>query len=133
MAFNDTFRLSSHAVIMDDQQRVLLLKASYADFSWGLPGGALDAGETIHDALQRECMEELGQTVKILHLTGVYYHTAFNSQAFIFRCELSHSDIILSDEHTAYDFFPITSLSKVQQQRVLDCLAFDGIVKSARF
>lgn len=133
MAFNDTFRLSSHAVIVDEQQRVLLLKASYADLSWGLPGGALDVGETIHEALQRECFEELGQQVRILHLTGVYYHGAFNSQAFIFRCELSQPEIVLSDEHTAYDYVSLASLSPVQKQRVMDCLQFDGVVKSARF
>ncbi len=40
MAFNDTFRLSSHAVITNPDGHVLLLKANYGSFSWGLPGGA---------------------------------------------------------------------------------------------
>ncbi len=53
-------RLSSHAVICNAQQQVLLLKATYVDQAWGLPGGALDMGETIHEALIRECQEEIG-------------------------------------------------------------------------
>ncbi len=48
MAFEDTFRLSSHAVITNSADEVLLLKANYGDGSWGLPGGALEPSETIH-------------------------------------------------------------------------------------
>lgn len=61
MAFNDTFRLSCHAVITNDEGKVLLLKANYGNYQWGLPGGALEPGETIHQALIRECLEELGK------------------------------------------------------------------------
>lgn len=45
LAFHDFYRLSSHAVICNAQQQVLLLKATYADQAWGLPGGALDMGK----------------------------------------------------------------------------------------
>ena len=54
MAFEDKFRLSSHAVITNDEGEVLLLKANYGDGNWGLPGGALEPNETIHEALIRE-------------------------------------------------------------------------------
>ncbi|WP_373293461.1 hypothetical protein [Shewanella hanedai] len=40
MAFDDKFRLSSHAVIFDSENQVLLLKATYGGKHWGLPGGA---------------------------------------------------------------------------------------------
>src|SRR5690349_10807997 len=74
MAFDDTFRLSSHAVILNADSKVLMLKASYGAFSWGLPGGALEPGETIHDALHRECFEEMGVRLSEACLTGVYFH-----------------------------------------------------------
>lgn len=54
MAFDDKFRLSSHSVILNSDGQVLLLKADYGSKSWGLPGGALEPGETIHEALVRE-------------------------------------------------------------------------------
>lgn len=134
MAFDDKFRLSSHAVIFDSENRVLLLKATYGDKHWGLPGGALDAGETIHEALNRECREELGCDVDIRYLSGIYYHKAYDSQAFIFRCELADSSLItLSDEHSEYQYEAIENLSAVQQQRVRQCLEFDGQVVSDKF
>lgn len=154
MAFNDTFRLSSHAVITNAQGQVLLLKANYGNFAWGLPGGALEPGETIHEALVRECQEELGLSVRVNYLSGVYYHSAYQSQAFIFRCELVLSElpdgpdgpevakdgaddeplpIHLSHEHSEFAFHDIDTLSAVQQQRIQDCLNFNGVVMSAKF
>ena len=134
MAFSDTYRLSSHAVITNNQGQVLLLKADYGQKSWGLPGGALDKGETIHQALLRECQEELNCDVDIAYLSGVYYHTAFNSHAFIFRAHMAEdAEIMLSDEHTEYDYFDIDELSKLQKERVLDCLNFTNDVVSKVF
>jgi 8-oxo-dGTP diphosphatase len=134
MAFDDTFRLSAHAVIQGPENQVLQLASTYGAKAWGLPGGALEPGETIHEALTRECLEELGCAVVIHHLTGVYYHAAYNSQAFIFRCELPEgAEIRLSAEHSAWRYFPLNELPPVQRRRVEDCLSFTGAVVSARF
>jgi 8-oxo-dGTP pyrophosphatase MutT (NUDIX family) len=134
MAFEDTFRLSSHAVIFNHNQDVLVLKANYGEYSWGLPGGALDPGETIHDALYRECIEELGCEVEVKYLSGVYYHSAYNSQAFIFRCEIKDDHKIqLSDEHSEFRYSPLDQLSTVQQKRVADCRNYNGNVLSGKF
>lgn len=134
MAYNDKFRLSSHAVITDADDNVLLLKANYGNFDFGLPGGGLEPGETIHQALQRECLEELGVGVNCLYLSGVYYHSAFDSQAFIFRCDLADQKLIkLSDEHSEYKFVSLEDLSAVQKIRVEDCLEYSGAVISRRF
>jgi len=134
MGFHDFYRLSSHAVIFNENRQVLLLKATYADCAWGLPGGGLDQGETVHDALIRECQEELGCDVSIEYLSGVYYHAAVNSHAFMFKCTLqSDQPINLSDEHSEYRWFDFDQLSPVQKIRIEDCFHFDGQVKSRAF
>lgn len=134
MGFHDWFRLSAHAVITDAHGRVLLLRAAYGQKAWGLPGGALDPGETIHDALQRECMEELGSPVQIEYLSGVYAHPAVQSHAFVFRCTLPEGvSIRLSDEHTEARYFDPREMAEVQKRRVLECINFDGTVRSAVF
>lgn len=134
MAFQDTYRLSVHAVITDEEQRVLQLKATYDGGRWGLPGGALEPGETIHEAIMRECLEELGSRVSVSYMSGMYYHRAYNSHACIFRCELpADAELRLSSEHSEYGYFALDELSPVQRKRVNDCLNFDGQVKSASF
>jgi 8-oxo-dGTP diphosphatase len=65
MAYFDTYRLSVHAVILDESQRVLMVKTTYGAKGWTLPGGAIDPGETIHETLIRECKEELNADVKV--------------------------------------------------------------------
>ena len=134
MGFHDFYRLSSHAVIFNANNQVLLLKATYADGAWGLPGGGLDQGETIHQALIRECFEELGCDISIQYLSGVYFHSVVNSHAFIFRCQIAEGRTIqLSDEHSEYRWFDVAELSAVQRIRVEDCLAFNGQVQSRAF
>lgn len=134
MGFHDFYRMSSHAVILNEQHQVLLLKATYAGCAWGLPGGGLDQGETVHEALIRECQEELGCNVQINYLSGIYYHPTVNSHAFIFRCKLpSGQQISLSDEHSEYQWFDFEQLSPVQKIRVEDCLSFEGQVISRSF
>lgn len=134
MAYDDLFRLSAHAVIVDDSGKILQLKSTYGGKRWGLPGGALEPGETIHEALARECLEELGVEVKILYMSGMYFHKAYHSHACLFRCEIKDpQQIKLSSEHSEYRYFSLEELSEVQHQRVMDCLQFDGVVKSAKF
>lgn len=134
MAFEDKFRLGVFAVITNKENQVLLLKATYDGERWGLPGGSVDPGETVHEALARECSEELGVTTKILYLSGIYFHRAYDSHACIFRGEIAENAVItLSNEHSEYRYFSLDELSAIQRQRVNDCLSFDGQVKSAKF
>jgi len=56
LAFNDTYRFGAHAIIFNTEGHVLLLKKTYGDKGWSLPGGGVDPGETIHQALlQADC------------------------------------------------------------------------------
>lgn len=60
-------RPSCHAVIFDENQRFLLVKRGGEPFRgwWGLPGGAVELGETVEQALIREVREETGLDVDI--------------------------------------------------------------------
>ena|SRR3990167_10249044 len=135
MAFDDFYRLSAHAVFTNDNGKVLLLKATYAELRWGLPGGSIDPGETVHETLVRECQEELGlEDIKILYMSGIYFHHVHNTHACVFRCEMPRaSRIVLSSEHSEYRYFSLDEMSEIQRQRVLECLQFDGTIKSAKF
>ena len=49
--------LGVRALVIDEQRRVFLVKHSYVS-GWHLPGGGVETGETLIDALIRELAEE---------------------------------------------------------------------------
>jgi 8-oxo-dGTP pyrophosphatase MutT (NUDIX family) len=65
-------RNAARALIVRDHQ-ILLLRKEYEDLSerFALPGGAQDPGETLQQALNRECEEEIGTPIEIRDLVHV--------------------------------------------------------------
>jgi ADP-ribose pyrophosphatase YjhB (NUDIX family) len=55
------------AVVVDDEERVLLVRRGRPPLAgeWSLPGGAVETGETLAAALQREVLEEAGLVVSV--------------------------------------------------------------------
>lgn len=134
MGFNDTYRFGVHAIIVNEQGQILMLKRTYGNKGWSLPGGGVDPGETIHQALTRECREELGLDIYDVVLTGFYYHSNINAQVGIFRCSIpSNKEINLSSEHSDYKWAELTELSEVQHIRAIDAIEYKGQIKSRSF
>ncbi|MFG6494765.1 NUDIX hydrolase [Fictibacillus sp. UD] len=61
-------------LVEDDKGNILLVKTHHN--GWVFPGGQVEAGENLMDALVREVKEESGIDVTVSHLTGVYSNTA---------------------------------------------------------
>jgi ADP-ribose pyrophosphatase YjhB (NUDIX family) len=65
-------RNTPRALILQDNNILLLRKEGYEEGErFALPGGAQDPGETLEQALSRECMEEIGTRVQIHDLVYV--------------------------------------------------------------
>jgi 8-oxo-dGTP diphosphatase len=66
------------AIIVDDAKRVFLAKrgakAQNERGLWEFPGGAVEFGETLRDALIREIREEYGVTIVVRELLTVTDH-----------------------------------------------------------
>ncbi|WP_240230426.1 NUDIX hydrolase [Devosia lacusdianchii] len=60
------FQLRAAGIALRDG-RLLVHRATHEDF-WTLPGGRVEFGETAAETLQREMVEELGQTVVVQRL-----------------------------------------------------------------
>jgi len=68
--------LGVRAVVLDGSGRVFLVKHSYVE-GWHLPGGGVERGETLRDALERELVEEGNiRLVDASVLHGVFYNPA---------------------------------------------------------
>ena len=98
-------------ILMVRDQNILLVKHVYQD-QWFLPGGLIERGETIENAVRREAAEEVGATLLDLSLFGVYTHFEYgkSDHVIVFLSgDFSlngHSD----DEIERMEFFDLNAL-----------------------
>ena len=110
------------AVIFDASGRVLLQRRTDNGL-WGLPGGAVEYGESVAGAVLREIREETGLEATIVRLIGVYSDPAHhqivsypdgNVIHFVSLCfECRHAEpavLALSDETSGVAWFDAARL-----------------------
>lgn len=118
------FRIGVSAVIFDEG-RILLAHRRDIDW-WNLPGGGMEAGETVEEAMRREVQEETGLEVEVEHLIGVYSKPQKQEVVLTFRCRITGGTLSSTEESRACRFFapemlPDNTLPK-HRQRVEDAL-----------
>lgn len=101
-------RNATRAVILRDEHILLLRKQGGGQSDrYALPGGGQDSGETLQQALNRECQEEIGTGVEILRLIHVadYFKPRDTDPPstrqlleFLFECRVP-SDYIATNGH----------------------------------
>jgi len=126
------------AVIFDEHGRILLQQRTDNGL-WGLPGGAVEFGESVLEALRREVDEETGLTIEVERLVGVYSHPdhhqiityadggVFHFVTTCFACRPTGGTLTLGDETSGLAWFgPLawpSSLMPVHRVRIDDALA----------
>lgn len=113
-------RPSVSAVIFDRRGRLLLQQRSDGG-QWGLPGGSVEIGESVADAVVREVHEETGLTVRPRRIIGVYSDPALQVVRYpdgnvwhyvnvCFECTVRGGELTTCDETLALDYFPVGRL-----------------------
>lgn len=98
--------------------------------TWGLPGGKIEADETLYEAMIRECYEEIGgmpDYVKLVPLekftsadAGFVYHTFFCSVAGEFTPTLN-------DEHIGWSWINSGHWPKPMHPGLWSTVNFDAV------
>src|SRR5260221_3275956 len=119
------FRIGVFALIFDDQGRVLLGLRRDIDW-WNLPGGGMEAGETVDEALRREVREETGLEVEVGQLVGVYSKPQKQEVVLTFRCQVTGGSLQPTEEISESRYFPPNALPEntlpKHRQRIEDAL-----------
>lgn len=127
MANEKLFQVGVKALIQNNSGKILLLHApGWAKNNtlphWDIPGGRIQEGQTIEEALKREVEEEIG----VKDIISSEFFTAVVSKhqiplddktlgliLMIYRVQIpKDSKLVLSDEHTGYEWVDEQGASK---------------------
>ena len=82
-------------------KEILLVKQKKGEQVWSLPGGVVEAGESVHQAAVREVREETGFAVLIQRLVGLYSKPSEESVAVTFEATIIGGDLRPNREEIA--------------------------------
>jgi 8-oxo-dGTP pyrophosphatase MutT (NUDIX family) len=116
-------KIGSSAIVLDEAGSKILLTRRTDNGRWCLPGGAMDAGESLEECCVREVWEETGLKVRIVRLIGIYstphritYYEDGNRWQIVtanFLAEIISGTLGVSNETTAADFFSPADLAEL--------------------
>jgi ADP-ribose pyrophosphatase YjhB (NUDIX family) len=100
-------------IIIDEQDRVLLVHQTYGKKQWATPGGMVEEGESAWEAAARELKEEINLTVSGMELSGMYFQPHTNRYVYLFRARsFEGAPEIDQKEIDQFGFFSLDNLPR---------------------
>lgn len=130
-------RLGCSATVFDEDRKKVLLTRRSDNGQWCLPGGAMEPGESVAEACERELWEETGLRGRVTRLIGVYSDpnrlivypdgNKVHIVALSFEAQVTGGELGLSDETTEFGYFTLEEAAKMDLinnhfQRIQDAL-----------
>lgn len=119
-------------LVRDAGGRVLMVRSPKR--GWEMPGGQVEEGEGLPQALEREIREEAGVVVTVGELVGVYSNIKPPTKViFGFLCTYVSGELTTSEESTEVEWVEADAvMARIThpaiRDRMSDMLAFEGQV-----
>lgn len=120
---NGELRIGCSATLFDEARQKVLLTRRLDNDLWCLPGGHMEAGESVEECCIREVLEETGLQVRVKRLTGVYsnpdqlvVYPDGNQAHFVvlnFELEIVGGELGLSDETSEAGYFSLAEIASM--------------------
>ena len=97
---------------------ILLARQNYGRQYWSLPGGVMEAGESVEQAAIREVKEETGLDIQLGRLVGVYSKPGENGLALTFEGRVTGGVLQADNEIAEVRYFPLANLPENIRQHL---------------
>jgi 8-oxo-dGTP diphosphatase len=113
-------------IVFEDDQVLLVKRGKEPGLGkWSIPGGAVDVGESVKAALQREIAEETGLLVEVLDLVEIFERIIPDAQGRIlyhyvlldYWCGRQGGQLKAQSDAADAGFFPVGSLNTMNLPR----------------
>lgn len=125
------FNVRVYGILIDDQNRVLISDERTQNVSFTkFPGGGLEFGEGLLDALKREFLEECNlpiEIIKHIYTTDFYEKSSFNNSQIIsiYYQVRPLENLTIDLKHKPFDFSPMQKDSIIDKE---EAFRFIGIL-----
>ncbi|PIR93514.1 hypothetical protein COT99_00415 [Candidatus Falkowbacteria bacterium CG10_big_fil_rev_8_21_14_0_10_43_10] len=126
------YKIHGVRIIIRNKNKILVLKRADSDKSdsnlWDIPGGKIEQGESIDDAIKREVLEEIGVAmppVILKDLHGLIFEDFDDVNKLViavFFCDIPSINIHLNPEHSEYEWIDVKELTERKLGRILRSL-----------
>lgn len=107
------------AAVICRERKVLCVQRAehekeYVSLKWEFPGGKVEVGESLEEALVREIREELSVDIEVSQflMTVEHAYPDFHLTMHVFKCVLDQGEITLN-EHVALKWLSLNELDQL--------------------
>ena len=92
-------------VFIEQEGKLLLVQQDYGARYWSLPGGVMEAGESVDQTAIREVKEETGLDIQLKRVVALYSKPHENGLAVCFEGEVTGGVLAPDNEISACGYF----------------------------
>lgn len=122
-----TPKIDIRGVLLDDENRILMVEEKLDPGKWSLPGGWADIGFTPSEVIKKEMKEETGLNVEVIRILAVYDKKChphpqepFYTYKIVFLCKKIDGELRNTFDIDDVKFFDINSLPPLSEARILE-------------
>lgn len=122
-----TPKIDIRGILLDEQNRVLMVEEKLDPGRWSIPGGWADIGFTPSEVIKKEMKEETGLDVEVVRVLAVYDkkchphpQEAFYTYKIVFLCKKISGELKNTFDIEDVKFFHINELPPLSEARIVE-------------